>query len=161
MSFIIQKAVESLLIDKAQAKALAEIVLATPNADYAVSLLFGVYKEPLIHGRKFGKNKEKYQFESYSPWDDRVHYSYSRNKTIGIYISKDTNEEEVTYENYKSFEKHYNDKDIKHMIIKFPETEKGTAVMGLDSWNKLQSDYTMEEVYLNDVLENPEEYGLI
>jgi hypothetical protein len=161
MNFIIQKAVETLLIDKSQASALAEIICATSNPDHAVSLLFGVYKEPLIHGRKFGKNKETYEFYSYDPWSNNLVYKYQRFKTTGIYISKEINPEIVNHENYKDYEKSWSSKETQHITIKFPERETGTSNMSLEKWNDLQNDYTMEEVYIQDILENPEEYGLI
>jgi hypothetical protein len=160
---VVEKAVESLLVNKTQAKALAEIICQSPNVDHAISLLFGEYKEPLFHSKKFGRNtNEKYEFISYCPWQDRVHYKYSRPKSKNIYISKDTDEMLVTYENYKDYEEGWVEgKNRKLITVIFPETETGTSSLSKSEWDKLQSDYTMEEVYLNDVLNNAEEYGLI
>jgi hypothetical protein len=162
MNFIIQKAVETLLIDKSQASALAEIICATSNPDHAVSLLFGVYKEPLFNAHKYGRNpSEEYKFVSYNPWEDRVNYSYTRNKTKGIYISKDVDESLITSENYKEFECGWDSKSSKHFTVVFPEIDNGTSSCSKTEWDKLKTNYTKFEIDLDDVLENPEDYDLV
>jgi hypothetical protein len=162
MEFIIQKAIEGILIDKSQAKALAEIICHTSNPEHAVNVLFNNYQHPLFHAHKYGRNEnEEYTFTSYCPWTDTVVYSYLRNKIKHIYISKEAEEKEITPENYKEFEKSWDSKSSKHFTVIFPEKETGNSTCSKADWDKFKNNHTKFVIDLEDVLDNPEDYDLI
>jgi hypothetical protein len=154
MQFIIEKAIEGLLIDKSQAKALAEIISVTPNPEHAINLLFKNYTQPMFNMFKLNKD-EKYEFLSYDEWNDRVHYKYERNKKKHFYIRKDTDESLITPENYKTFEVSWKDGETKSFNLILPEIETGTNSCSKTTWDDFKNDcerYAVDVDYDNEEL---------
>jgi len=152
MQFIIEKAIEGLLIDKSQAKALAEIISVTPNPEHAINLLFKNYTHPMFNAFKLNKD-EKYKFLSYDVWNDRVHYQYERNKKKHFYIRKDTDESLITPENYKMFEVSWKDGETKSFNLILPEVETGNNSCSKTNWDDFKTDYERFELDDNNDLE--------
>jgi len=79
-----------------------EVISATPNMDIATEILLGVYQEPVfptepVNPRRITTSGINLRFVSYDKFNERVTYSYNRNKTIEGYWLK--SEEEPTKEN--------------------------------------------------------------
>lgn len=86
---------------------LEEIIANTPNAEYATSLLLGIYEEPEIKGHTKLIRDVPRTFVSYNPWSDHVTYSYLEEKKKHIYINEGTDTSLITLENYEDFEVRY------------------------------------------------------
>ena len=86
---------------------LMEIINATPNPELATEILCGLYEQPVIpamtrtHNRH---NGEVLTLTKYDKWQDKVHYSYMREKTKSVRIANDTDTSLITLENYTEFE---------------------------------------------------------
>jgi len=86
---------------------LMEIINATPNPELATEILCGLYEQPVIPVmvRKDNRhNGEVLTLTKYDKWEDRVHYSYMREKTKSVRISDDADKSLITLENYTEFE---------------------------------------------------------
>jgi len=88
-------------------KSLMEIINVTPNPELATEILCGLYEEPKLPSEVIGgisyKNAVLTLLE-YDKWSDKVKFSYTKEKTIGVKISKNTDTSLITLENYKEFQ---------------------------------------------------------
>jgi hypothetical protein len=117
-------------------EALVEILLQTPNANLAIAKLFGEYKEPELDKIKVDGKDRINTFKSYDPWSDYVYYTYERNKTKNIYISKAVDKSVVTAENYKEYEMSWNnDGSTQSLAVTLLEMESMTENVSLKTWN--------------------------
>lgn len=88
-------------------KSLMEIINATPNPELATEILCGLYEEPelpyKVIGSKSYKNATLTRVK-YDKWSNKVKFSYTKEKMLGVKISKTTDTSLITLENYKEFE---------------------------------------------------------
>jgi cobalamin-dependent methionine synthase I len=82
---------------------LLEIVSATPNPTIATEILCGLYEEVKFPSkvRETSSEKRELTFKSYDKWNDKVSYSYTREKTISGYFPENTVKEDITLVNFK------------------------------------------------------------
>lgn len=82
---------------------LLEIVSATPNPEIATEILCGLYEEPKlpIKVQETSGDKKVLTFQSFDKWQDKVKYTYIKEKTISGYFPKGTVKEDITLENFK------------------------------------------------------------
>ena len=161
MQFIIEKAIEGILVNKSKAKELAEIIARTPNPEHAINLLFDNYVRPMFDMFKKDKDNE-YIFKEYDVWENKVKYSYSKPKTKHIYIKKNTDKSLITHENYRDFEVSWSNGETEGFTIKFPEMETGETTCSKETWDKWETDYSKMLVTTPELpLEDPEDYDLI
>ena len=88
-------------------KSLTEIISATPNPELATEILCGLYEEPKLPSQVIGTSSYKnavLTLLDYDKWSDKVKFSYIKEKTITVRISKNTDTSLITLENYKEFE---------------------------------------------------------
>lgn len=115
---------------------LMEVITATPNAKIAVETLLGIYEMPVIAKRKeIGKIKAT--LVSFDKWNDTIHYSYERKKSIGKYVPKDKKEyyENCPIEEYVNFGFKHND-DAIYIYRTTEESETITDTIHLEKWEK-------------------------
>jgi hypothetical protein len=106
MSKIISKLL-SVQFPTVDSESLMEIINATSNPELATEILCGLYEQPIIPvmTRKHNRhNNAVLTLTKYDKWNDKVHYSYMREKTKSIRIADDTDKSLITLENYKEFE---------------------------------------------------------
>ena len=87
-------------------KSLTEIISATPNPELATEILCGLYEEPKLPSQVIGTSSYKnavLTLLDYNKWSDKINFSYIKEKTIPIKISKTTDTSLITLENYKEF----------------------------------------------------------
>lgn len=129
-----------------QIENLLTVCAATPNPSIGLEILLGIYKEPLIETkglRKMNSGDQEVTFVSFDKWTNNVRFSYVKNKTVGIYVKKDTDVSQITEENYKSFCVDYGD-DTKHFTVKKTETELSYDKCDLSYWNGYVANYKGE-----------------
>ena len=120
-----------------------DVVSATPNPELATEIILGLYEEP-----EFYKSAIKLKlssgdpieavFDKYDKWEDRVHYTYMKQKIKNICINKDTDVSVITAENYKEFVDN-GAIEYKYHNVVFDEMEKCEARCSLDTWLRSQN----------------------
>lgn len=88
-------------------KSLMEIISATPNPELATEILCGLYEEPNLPSQVIGSSSYKnavLTLLDYDKWSNKVKFSYTKEKMLGVKISKTTDTSLITLENYKEFE---------------------------------------------------------
>ena len=144
---------------------LLEVVSSTPNPELATEILCGLYVEPVLPKvvQETSGDKRELTFTCYDKWEDRVHYSYIKEKTIHGYFPKGTVKEEITLENFKEREVSYKSgMDQVSLYLKTGETIVDTSYCSSSNWLKYTNlDYQFTEMLAQQMLDNPENYGLI
>jgi hypothetical protein len=144
---------------------LLEVVTATPNPTIATEILCGLYEEPILPKlvQETSGDKRELTFKSYNKWDDKVHYSYIKEKTINGYFPKGTVREEITLENFKEREVSWKSgMDQVSFSLKTGETSVDTSYCSSSNWlGYTNLDYQFTEMLAQQMLDNPENYGLI
>lgn len=84
-------------------ESLLEIVGATPNPEIATEILCGLYEEPKLPSKvqETSGDKKELTLQSFDKWQDRVEYSYMKEKTVSGFFPKNTVKEDITLENFK------------------------------------------------------------
>ncbi len=144
---------------------LLEVVTATPNPELATEILCGLYEEQVLPRvvQETSGDKKELTFKSYNKWDDKVHYSYIKEKTIHGYFPKGTVREEITLENFKEKEVSWKSgMDQVSFSLKTGETSVDTSYCSSTNWlGYTNLDYQFTEMLAQEMLDNPENYGLI
>jgi hypothetical protein len=83
---------------------LLQVILRTENPHLAMELLSGRYEQPNFAHKVMFKDGCVKTFLTYDPWEDKIGYSYERNKTKRIHVPKGTNKNDITEDNYTQFE---------------------------------------------------------
>ena len=144
MSKIISKLL-SVQFPTVDSASLMEIINATPNPELATEILCGLYEQPIIPAmtRKDSRhNGEVLTLTKYDKWNDRVHYSYMREKTKSVRISDDADKSLITLENYKEFEV---SSGYRYHDIPLGEKVLSNDYTSLDNWLSFDS-VTMEDL---------------
>ena len=117
---------------------LLTVIYNTPNAEIAMEMVLGIYEQPEIEQVVCSEKGVKYTFESYNVFDQEVRYSYSKNKSINIYVGKDVDKTQITHENYQEFRRSWNSNETESFDVVFPEMETIYTEMSLSAWEKCQ-----------------------
>jgi hypothetical protein len=115
--------------------ALLEIVSATPNPELSTEILCGLYEPPILFEKVVSNKSIELTLSYYDKWNDEVHYSYQKEKTINGYFPKDTIKEEITFENFKEREQTWkpNTEQI-NITIKTGETVIDKSYCSSKTW---------------------------
>jgi hypothetical protein len=116
---------------------LLEIVSATPNPELATEILCGLYEEKVFPSkvRETSGDKKELTFSSYDKWNDKVHYSYIREKTISGYFPKGTIKEDITLENFKEKQQDWKSgQDMMNISLKTGETVLDNSYCSSQTW---------------------------
>lgn len=144
---------------------LFEVVSATPNPELATEILCGLYEEQVLPRvvQETSGDKRELTFKSYNKWEDKVNYSYIKEKTIHGYFPKGTLREEITLENFKEREVSWKSgMDQVSFSLKTGETSIDTSYCSSTNWlGYTNLDYQFTEMLAQEMLDNPENYGLI
>jgi hypothetical protein len=120
------------------ANTILEIASMTPNAKLAVEKLCGIYEPCGITQGEMRRDNHSGIIQTVTAiqeWENRVHYSYVREKTVGIYIPNDIDENVVTYENYKSYECNYQGGGkTKYIYLKTGVIETAMSSCEIEEW---------------------------
>ncbi len=104
---------------------LLQVILKTENPRLAMEFLSGKYVEQKFAHKIINKNDVVCTFMSYNPWEDRITYSYEKQKTKRIHVPTSVKEEDVNAETYKQFEVSWSSNgDTKAITITLLETEE-------------------------------------
>lgn len=116
---------------------LLEVVSVTPNPELATEILCGLYEKPVLPRvvQETSGDKRELTFKSYNKWDDKVYYSYIKEKTINGYFPKGTVKEEITLENFKEREVSWKSgMDQVNISLKTGETIVDTSYCSSSNW---------------------------
>lgn len=116
---------------------LLEIVSATPNPELATEILCGLYEEPKLPTKvqETSGDKKELTFLSYDKWNDKVHYSYIREKTISGYFPKGTIKDDITLENFKEKQQDWKSgQDMINISLKTGETVLDNSYCSSNLW---------------------------
>jgi hypothetical protein len=120
-----------------------QIIYSTSNPEIAMELLLNIYEHPVIEQNVINSSdSKKLSFISYDMFNKRVRYSYETNKSVGIYVKKGTNTDEITHENYQDYKTSWNHGETDHFSVVLPDMETIHDEMGLSTWEKCQKWYT-------------------
>lgn len=135
-----KKSIESIalgtIFPKDQVNNVLEIVYGTANPTLALQILLGIYEEPVLPSHADIDKKGTCVLTSYDKWNDRVHFTYERNKQKGIYVSKDCDKTLITADNYKEFEVKYSEDNTTYHYVKLHEVETVTDSCYRETWEK-------------------------
>ena len=114
---------------------LMEVIYATPNPQIATEILCGMYEEQFV-AQQSKKDDVVRTLVSYNKWNNRVDYSYSREKTRDGYFFKDV-KDTVTLENFDSLKQSWTSgKDLVSLSLPTGEYEERTSYCSLEEWQK-------------------------
>jgi hypothetical protein len=115
---------------------LLEVIMKTENPDLALAFLSGKYVQPNFAHKVIIKDDVVCTFVVYNPWEDRITYSYERQKTKRIYIPSSVKEEDVNAETYKQFEVSWSSNgDTKAITVTLLEKEEVMDNCYSTTWN--------------------------
>lgn len=136
MGIVLEMAVEHLQNIGINAKGLLEVIMRTENPDLSLALLSGKYEEPKCAHKVIIKDDIVCTFMSYNAWDERVTYSFERNKTKRLHVPKGTNKEDVNKDNYLQFEVEWSSNGSTEPItITLSDTEQMVDSCSINIWN--------------------------
>lgn len=133
-------------------KSLMEIINATPNPELATEILCGLYEKPELPYKVIGSSSYKNAVLTrvkYDKWSNKVKFSYTKEKMIGVKISKDTDTSLITLENYKEFEAGTKDWD-KWYYLPTGEYEFQEDHTYLETWLNYEAVEPTYEDFLNE-----------
>lgn len=117
-------------------ESLMEIVNATRNPELATEILCGLYEEPIFPEMVILERRHNdaiLKMTSYDKWNDKVHYSYQREKTISARVAESTDASIVTKDNYKDYLVS-NSPEYKYISVKTGEMETATDYVNSSAW---------------------------
>jgi len=117
--------------------ALLEIVNATPNPIIATEILCGLYEAPQLplNVQETNGDKRILTRKSFDKWNDKIEYSYVKEKTISGYFPKGTIKEDITLENFKEREEDWKSNvGQMHISLKTGETTTEKSYCSTSSW---------------------------
>ncbi len=115
---------------------LLEIVSATPNPQLATEILCGLYVEPIFPNKVKEKSGDKVlTFSSFCKWQNKVKYTYIKEKTISGYFPKGTIKSDITLENFKQYEESWKSgADQLNISLKTGETVLDDSYCSSETW---------------------------
>lgn len=116
---------------------LMEVIRQSGNPDLALQFLSGQYRAPNLHKSVKFEDGKICTLQGYNPWEMRVSYTYTRQKTKSIYVLKSTVESnvEINEENYQSYAENWSSsKDLKSVEVKLSQTEEVSDTCYLSAW---------------------------
>lgn len=114
--------------------ALQEVINATPNPQMATEILLGVYEKPKVPSKVKTKDGQIRVLKSVDFWNDKVNFSYLKNKQIGAYYPKGTDDKTLNDNNWQSLKCSSNEEGAKYLYFKSNEMEEREDSCSLDSW---------------------------
>lgn len=127
---------------------LLEIVNATPNASLATEILCGLYEEPepCVSSNAQYDDKRECKFVSYDKWQDRVTYSYMKEKVLSMYVPKDFDTSVITLENYKDHKVNWISQDqTKSFYLSTGEMVEERSTTSLERWGEDPNKYALAQ----------------
>lgn len=118
---------------------LLEIVNATPNPSLATEILCGLYEEamPCEYSSTQYDDKRVCKFVKYDKWQDRVTYSYMKEKILSMYVPKELDTSVITLENYKDYKVAWiNQDETKSFYLPTGEMVEETSTTSLERWGE-------------------------
>ncbi len=137
---VMNKIIEKLLVvtfPNVDITGLLEIVNATPNPIIATEILCGLYEEPQLPRtvQETSGDKRILTRKSFDKWNDKVEYTYVKEKAISGYFPKGTVKEEITLDNFREREESWNSGSGQVTItVKTGETAVERSYCSLSSW---------------------------
>jgi hypothetical protein len=112
---------------------LREVVTATPNPEMATEILLGVYVKPELPKCVVSNKGLEKTLVNADYWNRSVTYSYEEEVRKHLYVSKDIDTSLITLDNYKDYEKKYDD-DVKSHYISTGEFKLKQSSCSFDEW---------------------------
>lgn len=116
---------------------LLEIICATPNPELATEILCGLYEEIKLPTKvqETSGDKRELTLSSYDKWNDKVYYSFLREKNISGYFPKGTIKEDITLENFKERQQDWKSGTEQiNITLKTGETVLDSSSCSLNKW---------------------------
>jgi hypothetical protein len=116
---------------------LMEIIEATPNPEIATEIICGLYQSPVLPKvvRETSGDMRELTLTSYNKWDDRVNYSFTKEKRINGYFPKGTLAEDITLDNFKEKKVEWgSEKDLVTIYIKTGELITDSSYCSSSTW---------------------------
>jgi hypothetical protein len=113
---------------------LMEVIGATPNPEMATEILLGIYVRPelpqaVVNAQGLEKTAVHIDY-----WNNTITYSYKEEVRKHFYISKDTDTSLITLDNYKDYERRYDDDDIKSFYLSTGEIKQRESSCSFADW---------------------------
>jgi hypothetical protein len=113
---------------------LMEVITATPNPEMATEILLGVYVRPEIPNVVVTDQGLEKTVVSVDYWTNYVTYSYKEEVRKQFYIDKDTDTSLITLDNYKDYEKRYDDDNIRSFYLPTGEIKQRQSSCSFSDW---------------------------
>jgi len=113
---------------------LMDVVTATPNPEMATEILLGVYVRPEIPNVVVTDQGLEKTVVSVDYWTNYVTYSYKEEVRKQFYIDKDTDTSLITLDNYKDYEKRYDDDNIRSFYLPTGEIKQRQSSCSFSDW---------------------------
>jgi hypothetical protein len=113
---------------------LMEVITATPNPEMATEILLGVYVRPEIPNVVVTDQGLEKTVVSVDYWTNYVTYSYKEEVRKQFYIDKDTDTSLITLDNYKDYEKRYDDDNIRSFYLPTGEIRQRQSSCSFSDW---------------------------
>lgn len=124
----------SALYPKATIDQLVEIIHETPNPVMATEMLLGIYESPKLAVR-VTDGKTEFTLVNIDEWRNQVYYSVLAEERVGSYFPKGTRQEDLTVDNFKTFQV----EGKEEVYLSFPtgkvKTQKST--MSIEKWKTM------------------------
>jgi hypothetical protein len=113
---------------------LMEVIGATPNPEMATEILLGIYVRPefpqaVVNAQGMEKTAVRIDY-----WNNNITYSYEEEVRKQFYISKDTDTSLITLDNYKDYERRYDDDNIKSFYLPTGELKQRQSSCDFADW---------------------------
>jgi hypothetical protein len=113
---------------------LMEVVTATPNPEMATEILLGVYVRPDLPNVVVTDQGLEKTVVSIDYWTNYVTYSYKEEVRKQFYIDKDTDTSLITLDNYKDYERRYDDDNIRSFYLPTGEIRQRQSSCSFSDW---------------------------
>jgi hypothetical protein len=113
---------------------LMDVVTATPNPEMATEILLGVYVKPDLPNVVVTDQGLEKTVVSVDYWTNYVTYSYQEEVRKQFYIDKDTDTSLITLDNYKDYERRYDDDNIRSFYLPTGEIKTRKSNCSFGDW---------------------------
>jgi hypothetical protein len=113
---------------------LMEVITATPNPEMATEILLGVYVRPEIPNVVVTDQGLEKTVVSIDYWTNYVTYSYKEEVRKQFYIDKDTDTSLITLDNYKDYERSWDNDNIRSFYLPTGEIRQRQSSCSFSDW---------------------------
>jgi hypothetical protein len=113
---------------------LMKVITATPNPEMATEILLGVYVRPEIPNVVVTDQGLEKTVVSIDYWTNYVTYSYKEEVRKQFYIDKDTDTSLITLDNYKDYERRYDNDNIRSFYLPTGEIKQRQSSCSFSDW---------------------------